>query len=74
MYIDVLNDFKEKHPDFYGSKFIYAPMRAVDDETFNSYMATMLKLKQDFPDFIAGFDVVGQEDLGKFSNRYFLNI
>lgn len=65
MYVDVLKEFKTSHPDFVGSKFIYAPLRAVNDETFNSYLPIMQKLQKNFPDFIAGFDVVGQEDLGK---------
>lgn len=63
-YIDVLKDFKSKHPDFVGSRFIYAPMRAVNDETFNTYLPIMLKLQKNFPEFIAGFDLVGQEDRG----------
>jgi len=31
MYVDVLKEFKQKHPDFIGAKFIYAPMRAVGE-------------------------------------------
>lgn len=68
MYVDVLKEFKKSHPDFVGSRFIYAPMRAVDDETFNTYLPIMLKLQRTFPEFIAGFDVVGQEDLGNVDN------
>lgn len=64
MYVDVLKEFKAAHPDFVGSKFIYAPIRAVDDTTFESYLPIMLKLLNNFPDFIAGFDLVGQEDRG----------
>lgn len=64
MYVDVLKDFKKTHPDFTGSKFIYAPLRSVNDETFNTYLPILQKLQRNFPEFIAGFDVVGQEDLG----------
>lgn len=64
MYVDVLKDFKASHPDFSGSKFIYAPIRAVNDETFDTYLPIMQELLQKFPDFIAGFDLVGQEDKG----------
>lgn len=64
MYIDVLRDFKQSHPDFAGSKFIYAPIREVNDETFSTYLPIMLELQENFPDFIAGFDLVGQEDRG----------
>lgn len=65
MYVDVLKEFKSKHPDFIGSRFMYGPMRSVDDEVFNSYLPIMLKLQNNFPEFIAGFDLVGQEDTGK---------
>lgn len=65
MYVDVLKEFKETHPDFVGSKFVYAPIRAVNDETFSTYLPIMLKLQRLFPNFIAGFDLVGQEDRGK---------
>lgn len=65
MYVDVLKEFKETHPDFVGSKFVYAPIRAVNDETFSTYLPIMVKLQRLFPNFIAGFDLVGQEDRGK---------
>lgn len=65
MYVDVLKDFKASHKDFAGSKFIYAPIRAVNDEIFNTYLPIHLKLQKLFPDFIAGFDLVGQEDRGR---------
>lgn len=68
MYVDVLKEFKATHPDFAGSKFIFAPIREVDDATFDSYLPIMMKLLNNFPDFIAGFDVVGQEDKGRKKN------
>ena len=74
MYVEVLKDFKASHPDFAGSKFIYAPLRGVDDETFSTYLPIMLKLQRNFPDFIAGFDLVGQEDRGKIFSSDILKI
>jgi adenosine deaminase CECR1 len=65
IYVDTLAQFKADYPDFIGSKFIYAPVRSVDDTTFNSYLDTMLQLHAQFPDFVAGFDLVGQEDRGR---------
>jgi adenosine deaminase CECR1 len=64
IYVDVLKEFKSSHPDFVGSKLIYAPVRGINDETFNTYLPIMRKLKKNFPNFIAGFDLVGQEDKG----------
>ncbi|KAG5677979.1 hypothetical protein PVAND_007691 [Polypedilum vanderplanki] len=65
IYVDVLKDFKQSHPDFVGSKFIFAPLRGVDDEIFDSYLPILQKLMNRFPEFIAGFDLVGQEDKGR---------
>jgi adenosine deaminase CECR1 len=64
-YVDTLAQFKTDYPDFIGSKFVYAPVRAVDDQIFNSYLDTMLQLHERFPDFVVGFDLVGQEDKGR---------
>lgn len=53
------------HPDFIGVKLIYAPRRGVDQEQIDYYLETLKQLKQLYPDFVVGFDLVGQEDKGK---------
>jgi hypothetical protein len=60
----VLREFKEKHPNFIGAKIIYAPVRGISDEQFNTYLPVFTKLQKKFGHFIAGFDLVGQEDKG----------
>lgn len=67
MYVDVLADFKASHPDFVGSRLIYSPVRRVDDETFATYLPIMMEIQEKFPNFVAGFDLVGQEDKGEKS-------
>lgn len=52
------------HPNFIGSKFIFAPLRFVDLQTLEKYLETYKDIKAKYPDFIAGFDLVGQEDKG----------
>lgn len=64
LYVEVLQRFKKENPGFVGSKFIYAPLRFADATTFDKYLTTYRALKAKFPDFVAGFDVVGQEDKG----------
>lgn len=64
LYYEVLQRFKKEFPDFVGSKFIYAPLRFANATTFDKYLTTYRALKARHPDFIAGFDVVGQEDKG----------
>lgn len=58
-------NFKNDYPDFMGAKLIYAPMRSVDKKTVEDYMIVAQNLKKTMPDFFAGFDLVGQEDLGR---------
>ncbi|CAO1297353.1 unnamed protein product [Diamesa tonsa] len=65
MYVDVLKEFKSTHTDFVGAKFIYAPVRLADDESFDKYLPILTKLMKTFPDFVVGFDLVGQEDAGR---------
>ncbi len=40
-------------------------MRGVTAETVAQYLLDVAELQQAFPEFIAGFDLVGQEDLGE---------
>lgn len=65
LYYKVVKKFVKAHPGFQGVRFIYAPYRKVNNNTLKSYIKTAKLLKQTYPDFIAGFDLVGQEDLGR---------
>lgn len=64
VYETLTRRFKEDHPDFVGAKLIYAPARSVDRKGVEYYIKTLKKLKKMYPNFVAGFDLVGQEDLG----------
>ena len=64
MYVDVLAEFKAENPEFIGAKFIYAPIKRVDMKTFRKYRPIIESLLEKFPDFVMGFDLVGQEDQG----------
>ncbi|XP_017137193.1 adenosine deaminase 2 [Drosophila miranda] len=60
-----LECFKASHPDFIGSKLIYAPLRGVEPKVVEEYVKTAAALNKEFPDFMIGFDLVGQEELGR---------
>ncbi|KAI8118737.1 hypothetical protein FF38_12896 [Lucilia cuprina] len=64
-YKDTLDIFMKEYPDFIGAKLIYAPVRNVDNKTFDEYVDILLKAKEKYPDLIAGFDLVGQEEMGR---------
>lgn len=61
--IDALNEFKSENPSFIGGKYIYAPIKVGTKETIATYFEVMCRLYKKFPNFLAGFDLVGQEDL-----------
>ncbi|KAL7733357.1 hypothetical protein ACLKA6_004850 [Drosophila palustris] len=67
IYVETLQRFKDQpeHKDFIGSRLIYAPLRNTDPEGVLAYIVILKQIKEKYPDFLAGFDLVGQEDLGK---------
>nr|CAH0104793.1 unnamed protein product [Daphnia galeata] len=64
LYKDTFDRFKNDNPDFSGAKIIFAPLRRADSATMTKYVELASQLKAQFPDVVAGFDLVGQEDLG----------
>ncbi|CAG9855716.1 unnamed protein product [Phyllotreta striolata] len=64
LYWETLTKFVCDYVDFTGCKFIYAPHRLVDKDAVNEYVRIYKCVKEKFPRFIAGFDLVGQEDQG----------
>ncbi|KAF3419908.1 hypothetical protein E2986_00234 [Frieseomelitta varia] len=73
IYQSLTQRFKEKHPDFIGVRVIYAPTRAAGRKEAEYYIKTMKRLKTLYPNFMAGFDLVGQEDLGR-TLEYFADL
>ncbi|KAH8259368.1 hypothetical protein KR026_003103 [Drosophila bipectinata] len=65
IYKSELERFMSDHPDFIGSKLIYAPLRGVEPKVVEEYVKTATELNKEFPDFMVGFDLVGQEELGR---------
>ncbi|XP_059490972.1 adenosine deaminase 2-like isoform X2 [Neocloeon triangulifer] len=61
--------------EWFGSRFIYAPTRNVDNATVDTYVQTAEALIRAHPNYLAGFDLVGQEDKGRplveFINQMF---
>ncbi|KAL5336134.1 hypothetical protein BJX70DRAFT_410005 [Aspergillus crustosus] len=50
---------------FWGARMIWTAIRILPDEMIKESMLQCIQAKQAYPDFIAGFDFVGQEDLGR---------
>lgn len=56
--------FKRDYPNFIGAKLIYAPSRTMNSSNFDKVMNKVIQMKNLFPNFFAGFDLVGHEDKG----------
>ncbi|XP_008216020.3 adenosine deaminase 2-like [Nasonia vitripennis] len=64
IYQEMINRFTTNNPDFLGAKVIFSPQRGITQSIFDNYVKTYKEVKQAYPDFIIGFDLVGQEDRG----------
>uniref|UniRef100_T1P9Q7 Adenosine deaminase n=1 Tax=Musca domestica TaxID=7370 RepID=T1P9Q7_MUSDO len=65
VYKETLDKFMAANPNFIGSKLIYAPIRNINDAGMDHFIKTCIEIKEKYPDFVAGFDLVGQEEPGR---------
>ncbi|KAF2898263.1 hypothetical protein ILUMI_07904 [Ignelater luminosus] len=61
---DVVQRFKREHPGFIGAKMIYAPNRALNATQLEQALSTYTTLQKSHPNVLAGFDLVGCEEIG----------
>lgn len=59
--MDLTEEFKREHPLFIGSKIIYTTSKVRKTEEIGKYFEIFRQLQKDFPHFVVGFDLVGQE-------------
>uniref|UniRef100_A0A3B3YMR3 adenosine deaminase n=1 Tax=Poecilia mexicana TaxID=48701 RepID=A0A3B3YMR3_9TELE len=64
-YQDLTKEFISTHPDFYGVRIIFTNHRHAKLSVVTEAVKKAMQLQKDFPDFLAGFDLVGREDQGK---------
>lgn len=65
LYVEALNKFKADYPKFHGARLIYAPTRFANNSTMDVYLNVLKGIQGKYQDFVAGFDLVGQEDKGR---------
>ncbi|KAF2879247.1 hypothetical protein ILUMI_26924 [Ignelater luminosus] len=63
-YKNIVDEFKKHFPSFVDARFIYAPSRNANNATVENYIKILTEVKRNYPDFLVGFDLVGQEDVG----------
>lgn len=64
-YQEVTKQFIADHPDFFGARVIFTVHRGVNSTVMAQTVEEAMELKRNFPDFMAGFDLVGREDQGR---------
>ncbi|XP_040019302.1 adenosine deaminase 2-A isoform X1 [Gasterosteus aculeatus] len=64
-YQEVTKQFTEDHPGFFGARIIFTIQRRVNASVMASTVEEAMKLQSDFPEVMAGFDMVGREDKGR---------
>ncbi|XP_030576057.1 adenosine deaminase 2-A [Archocentrus centrarchus] len=65
MFQEVTRKFIGDHPDFLGARIIISVHRALSISEVETAVKEAIQLQKDFPDVVAGFDMVGREDSGK---------
>lgn len=55
----------EEGTRFWGCRFIWTTLRMFDKKGVVESMKSCISMKKAFPDLISGFDLVGQEDMGR---------
>ncbi|XP_049303367.1 adenosine deaminase 2 [Bactrocera dorsalis] len=63
--LTIVEDFRRVHPNFLGIKVIFSTHRNVERTRVFENFEMFKTLHTANPEFIIGFDLVGQEDLGK---------
>ncbi|KAM3869789.1 adenosine deaminase 2-A [Diretmus argenteus] len=64
-YQEVTSQFMAEHPDFYGARIIFSVHRGINASMMTRAVEEAMALQRDFPEIMAGFDLVGREDSGK---------
>lgn len=62
IYIEGIEEFKRENPLFIDSKVVYAPTKKSSQSKVAKYFEVARKLHAKYPQVLAGFDLVGQED------------
>ncbi|KAG5669875.1 hypothetical protein PVAND_000166 [Polypedilum vanderplanki] len=68
--LNLVDEFKKDHPLFLGLKVILAIPRNSDTQSLELKMQRFVELRKKYPNFVIGFDLVGQEDIGRPLSQY----
>ncbi|KAJ8391064.1 hypothetical protein AAFF_G00096850 [Aldrovandia affinis] len=64
-YQDVARKFVTEQPDFLGARIIFSVHRGLNSSEVRVAVEEAMRLQKEFPEVMAGFDLVGREDSGR---------
>ncbi|XP_076256780.1 adenosine deaminase-like isoform X2 [Rhynchophorus ferrugineus] len=62
---DISQKFRKDHPDAWGMRLILCVNRNAGTEEMNNTLKIVQQLMLEYPGFVIGFDLIGQEDTGE---------
>ncbi|CAL8318456.1 unnamed protein product [Lota lota] len=62
---EVTQKFVKDHPDFLGTRIIITVHRTLSVSRVKAAVMDAIQMQRDFPNVVAGFDLVGREDSGR---------
>ncbi|XP_051546483.1 adenosine deaminase 2-A [Myxocyprinus asiaticus] len=65
VYRNITEQFRASHPDFIGSRIILSVHRSLSVSEVKKDIQEAIEMQKQYPDIIAGFDLVGREDTGR---------
>ncbi|KAG0648387.1 Cat eye syndrome [Hyphodiscus hymeniophilus] len=65
VFTEEIAKFRSEEEGFWGARFIWTAMRGGNRTQILDDMKQCIEIKKSFPELISGYDLVGQEDLGR---------
>lgn len=66
---DLVKELREAYPDF-SVKLIYTSLRFFPQELLEQKLTEAFELRKKYPDWVIGFDLVGEEDNGETTDHF----
>ncbi|KAH8327271.1 hypothetical protein KR074_009192, partial [Drosophila pseudoananassae] len=64
-FYEINEQFIQQHPDFMGIKIIFSAYRGFEVDRIKNIVENFKRIHEAMPNFVVGFDFLGQEDKGK---------
>lgn len=62
-FVATVEDFRREHPRFLGARVVWCGLKHMDAAGVRAHVDEVLALMEQFPGYVAGYDLVGHEDV-----------